>query len=44
MNYYQAKFLRENKKRPTDWIITTDRTGECRLVHLKPTTKTKESK
>ena len=33
-NYYRAKFDREAKTNPTDWVIITDRSGRSRLKHL----------
>jgi len=34
MNYYAAKFERERKDRPIDWVILPGRSG-CRLVNLR---------
>lgn len=37
MNYYAAKFAREEKENPREWIIQTDPvTGACRLVRIVP--------
>ncbi len=41
MNAYDAKFAREAKENPTDWIIAPAGRGRFKLVHLPPR---KESK
>lgn len=39
MNYYDAKFAREAKENPTDWIIVPAGRGEVNLVHIGPAPK-----
>lgn len=35
MNYYEAKFAREKKAKPTEWqIISNPGSQYCRLVHI----------
>ena len=34
MNYYRAKFLRESKARPADWVIRPLERGGFELVYL----------
>ena len=36
MNYYTAKFERENKARPTHWIIVPTYADQVELVHIGP--------
>ena len=39
MNHYEAKFLREAKENPTEWIIAPNGRGGCTLVHIGPAPK-----
>jgi len=39
MNYYDAKFAREAKENPTDWIIVPAGRGEVNLVRIGPAPK-----
>lgn len=34
MNCYAAKFAREAKPRPSDWLIVPTRAGQFRLVYI----------
>lgn len=34
MNYYEAKFAREAKERPTDWLIVASSRGFFKLVQV----------
>lgn len=34
MNYYEAKFAREAKENPTDWIIAPNGRGGYRLIEI----------
>lgn len=36
MGYYEAKFLREQQEKPSDWIITPTGRGSHRLVYIGP--------
>ena len=35
MNYYEAKFARERKERPTDWLIVESGANAFRLLEIK---------
>lgn len=36
MNYYEAKFAREAKERPTDWLIIENSRGFFKLIQVGP--------
>lgn len=36
MNYYEAKFMREQQDNPSDWIITPAGGNMHRLVYIGP--------
>jgi len=44
MDYYQAKFKREQKARPMDWLILPHPGGGCRLAHLPQTRNCKHER
>lgn len=33
-NYYSAKFARQQKEKPTDWLILSDGPGWFKLVNI----------
>lgn len=36
LNYYEAKALREQQERPTDWIIVPAGGNYVKLIHIGP--------
>lgn len=36
MNYYEAKFTRENKDRPMDWVIVPNGVGGYMVICIAP--------
>jgi len=39
MNHYEAKFAREAKDNPTNWIIAPNGNGALKLIEIPPMVK-----